>query len=372
MIKNKRIAGLIVLLIITSLLMVGCGGSKPAAAPAAPAAAAGLPEVKWTLQTTWSVGWLLHDMAVDFAKRVDAMSGGKFKIEVLPAGAIVGATENMDATHTGTLDAFHSWPGYWMGKHPSAPFFASIPMNLEPQMHIIWLYGGGGKELMQQMYDEFGANIISIPCGVTHPEVLAHSNKPLTKIADFKGLKYRAPGWWGEMLKGMGVAVTMLPGTELYPSLEKGVLDATEFSSPLVNKQQAFHEVTKYVAGPGMHQPTCFFEVGFNKAKYNALPNEYKEILQNAAMATTIWSWSYGTVQDMKVLKEWKAAGEILTRIDDKSQHEFRELAYAWMDADVKAKNNAHYTKCWESVKQFYQDFIEFEHFMLPVRPEVK
>ena len=225
---------------------------------------------------------------------------------------------------------------------------------------------------MQQMYDEFGANIVSIPCGVTHPEVLAHSNKPLTKVSDFKGLKYRAPGWWGEILKGMGVAVTMLPGTELYPSLEKGVLDATEFSSPLVNKQQGFHEVTKYVAGPGMHQPTCFFEVGFNKAKYNALPNEYKEILQNAAMATTVWSWSVGTVEDMKVLKEWKAAGEILTRVDDKSQHEFREMAYAWMDADVKAKNNAHYTKCWESVKQFYQDFIEFEHFMVPVRPEVK
>ena len=205
----------------------------------------------------------------------------------------------MDATSFGTLDAFLAARPL-DGQTPSAPFFASIPMNLEPQMHIMWLYAGGGKELMQQMYDEFGANVISIPCGVTHPEILAHSNKPLTKITDFKGLKYRAPGWWGEILKGMGVAITMLPGTELYPSLEKGVLDATEFSSPLVNMQQGFHEVTKYIAGPGMHQPTCFFEVGFNKTKYNALPQVYKEILQNAAMATTIWSWSYGTIEDMK------------------------------------------------------------------------
>lgn len=369
--KNKSFVCLIALLLVFSFALVGCGGgTQPAAQPAEQPANAGLPEVKWTMQTTWSQGWLLHDMAIDWADRVRAMTNGRFDIEVLPSGAIVGGQEVLDATHAGTIDAYHSWPGYWMGKHPAAPFFASIPMGLEPQMHIMWLYGAGGDKYFQEMMDEAGMNVVVWPGGVTHPEVLAHSNKKLSTINDFVGLKYRAPGWWGEMLKEMGVAVTMLPGTELYPSLERGILDATEFSSALVNKQSGFQEVTDYIAGPGMHQPTCFFDIGVNKDKYNALPVEYQEILKNAAMAMTIYTWSIGTVGDMEVLNEWKAAGETFTRVDDKSQHEFRELAFEWLDKDVAAKNNALYTKCWESAKKFYYDFVEFEHFMVPIRPE--
>lgn len=367
--KNKKFVGVIALLLIVSFALVGCSSAKESVANEG--AGDALPEVKWTMQTTWSQGMLLHEMAVDLSERVSEMTGGKFTIDVLPAGAVVGGLEVLDACNTGTIDAYHSWPGYWMGKHPSAPFFASIPMGLEPQMYIMWLYAGDGAKLQQAMYDEIGMNVYSIPGGVTHPEVLAHSNKPLNKIEDFKGLKYRAPGLWGEILKDAGVAVTMLPGTELYTSLEKGVLDATEFSSPTVNNQSGFQEVTDYVAGPGMHQPTCFFEFGFNKDKYDALPDAYKAILQNAGKATTVYMWSKGTVSDMDVIKSWKEAGETFTRVDDKSQLEFREMAWGYIDNDVKAKNNAHYTECWESFKQFYMDFCEFEDFMIPVRPEM-
>lgn len=360
--KRKKLIGIFALLLIVSLLMAGCEKG-----PGQQAAAKGQ-VVNWTLQTTWAQGWLLHQMAEDFARRVKDMSGGNFNIKVLPAGAVVGGLEVMDAASAGTIDAFHSWTGYWMGKHPSAPFFSSIPMSLEPLMHTVWLYNGGGKELMQQMYDEMGKNLIVIPGGVTHPELLAHSNKPLKKVSDFKGLKYRTPGWWGEILKGMGVAVTMLPGTELYPALQRGILDALEFSSPIVNKQQGFHEVTKYVAGPGMHQPTCYFELGFNKNKYNALPPEYKEMLQTAAMATTLWSWSQDISQGIETLDFWKSKGKELTRVDDAAQREFRKQAWAWIDEDVKKKNNAHYTKTWKSVQDFWVKFCDYEHFMVPIR----
>jgi len=327
-----------------------------------------LPKVNWTLQTSWSQGWLLHQMAENFAKRVSDMSGGQFKIKVLPTGAVVGALEVLDAADKGSIDAWHTWAGYWMGKHPSAPFFASIPMHLEPSMYIIWLYAGGGKELMQQMYDEMGKNVISIPGGVTHPELLAHSNKPMKDLKDWKGLKYRTPGWWGEILKGMGVSVTMLPGSELYPALQRGILDATEFSSPIVNKQTGFHEVTKYIAGPGMHQPTCFFELGFNKTKYNALPEEYKAMIQSAAMAMTLWSWGEDVVQGIATIEGWKKAGKIMTYVDPAAQREFRKQAWAYIDGDVKKRNNAHYTKTWASVQKFWNDFIAYEDFMLPVR----
>jgi TRAP-type mannitol/chloroaromatic compound transport system substrate-binding protein len=332
------------------------------------AVATTLPKVNWTLQTTWAQGWLLHDMAEDMARRVDQMSGGNFKIDVLPAGAVVGGLEVLDATHSGVIDAYHSWPGYWMSKHPSAPFFASIPMSLEPLMHVTWFYAYGGKELLQEMYDEIKLSVYAIPGGVTHPELLAHSNKPLNNLNDFKGLKYRTPGWWGEILKGMGVSVTMLPGTELYPALERGILDALEFSSPIVNRQQGFHEVTQYLAGPGMHQPTCFFEFGFNKGKYDALPEHYKEMLQSAAMATTLWSWTQDIVMGIDTFEYWESRGKKFTRVSDEAQREFRKQAWKWIDNDVKAKKNAHYTKTWKSVQVFWTKFLDYEHKMIPVR----
>ena len=327
-----------------------------------------LPKVRWTLQTTWAKGWLIHEMAEDFAARVKVMSGGNFDIKVLPAGAVVGAMENMDATSKGTLDGWHSWTGYWQGKHPSANFFASVPMHLEPLMYVTWMYQGGGKELMQEMYNEMGMNVVVIPGGLTHPELLAQSNKPLKNVKDFKGLKYRAPGWWGEILKKMGVSVMMLPGVELYPSLQKGILDATEFSSPIVNKQQGFHEVTKYVAGPGMHQPTCYFELGFNKTKYDALPEEYKAMIQSAAMAMTIQKWSEDIFKGIETLEFFKSKGKTLTRVDDASQREFRKEALAFIDAEVKKINKPHTTKTWASMQKMWKDFSDYENFMIPIR----
>lgn len=357
--KNKKLVWMIALMLMVFLTW---GGSSLAYGKE-------LPKVTWTLQTTWAKGWLLHEMSEDFAKRILDMSGGNFVIKVLPAGAVVGAMENLDATSKGTLDAYHSWPGYWQGKHPSANFFASIPMHLEPLMYVSWYYAGGGKELMQEMYDEMGMNVIVIPGGVTDPELLAQSNKPLKTIKDFKGLKYRAPGWWGEILKKkFGVSVMMLPGTELYPALQKGILDATEFSSPIVNRQQGFHEVTKYVAGPGMHQPTCYFELGFNKTKYNALPAEYKAMIQTAAMAMTIQKWSEDIVKGIETLEFFKSKGKILTRVNDADQREFRKQAWAFIDAEVKKINRPHTTKTWASVQNYWKKFSDYETFMVPVR----
>jgi TRAP-type mannitol/chloroaromatic compound transport system substrate-binding protein len=356
---------LVVLVLIAAVALAGCGNGQPATGGGDSEA---LPEVRWTLQTTWSQGWLLHEMAEDFAQRVSVLSDGKFQIDVQPAGAIVGGLEVLDATDSGTIDAYHSWPGYWMGKHPSAPFFASIPLHFEPLMHATWLYNYGGKELYQEMMDEAGQNVIVLPGGVTGPELLAHSNEPLETKADWQGLKYRAPGWWGEVLKEQGVAVTMLPGTELYPSLERGILDATEFSTPAVNRQQGFHEVAQYIAGPGLHQPSVFFELGFNKQAYESLPDVYKAILENASYAMTLHMWTKSNVEDMKALDYFDEIGIERTYVSPELQREFREEAWAWIDNDVQQKGNDHYTRTWASVSEFWERFLDYESFMIPVR----
>lgn len=187
-------------------------------------------------------------------------------------------------------------------------------------------------------------------------------------MADWRGLKYRAPGWWGEVLKDMRVAVTMLPGTELYPALDRGILDATEFSTPAVNRQQGFHEVAEYIAGPGLHQPTCFFELGFNKDAYNRLPDIYKAILENAAMSMTLHMWTKSNVVDMEALDFFDERGIKRTYVDPVVQREMREQSWNWIDNDVKRRNNDHYTRTWASVNEFWDRFSAYEEFMIPVR----
>ncbi|PKM88642.1 MAG: hypothetical protein CVU87_07060 [Firmicutes bacterium HGW-Firmicutes-12] len=372
--RNKKFVALIALLLVFSFALAGCGGSKPAA-PAAEGTGSdpNFPEVKWTMQTTWSQGWLIHDgMPVVFADRVRAMTGGKFDIEVLPAGAIVGGLEVLDACNAGTIDAYHSWTGYWLNKHPAAPLFASTPMGFEPDMSFAWLYAGGGKEFMARMFEEMQMNVVAYPLGITHPEILVHSNKPVGVMEDFKGLKYRAPGWWGEILRSTGVNVTLLPSPELYPSMEKGVIDAVEFNIPMVNKQMGFDEVSKYIAGPGMHQPTCVFEVGFNKDKYDALPQTYKDILWSASVEATVDSWTTGIVGDLEVLKEWQSNDKwTLQKFNAEDQHAIRKLSWDYIDGQVKEKNNALYTEAWTSYKTFFNEFCDFEWFMVPERPIV-
>jgi TRAP-type mannitol/chloroaromatic compound transport system substrate-binding protein len=370
--RNRKFVGLIAVLLIFSFALAGCGGgSSTPAAPAANGGDNGLPEVKWTLQTGWSVGWLIHDMAIRVADDVRAMSGGKFDIEVLPAGAIVGSLEVMDACKAGTIDAYHSWTAYWVNQHPAAPLFASVPMGMEPAAHMAWMYAGGGKEYQQQMYDELQSNIKIFPCGITHPEVLVHSNKPVYVIEDFNSLKYRAPGWWGEILRGVGVAVTLLPSPELYPSMEKGVIDAVEFNIPFVNKQMGFHEVSTFIGGPGMHQPTCNFELGVNKKSWDALPPEYQKMLEFACVESSMWSWTLGSVEDIKVLREWNAPGSkwTLTKFSVEDQHEIRELSWNYIDKSVES--NAMAKKAWQEYKDFFAAYSDYEWFLVPERPIV-
>lgn len=354
MLKSKKIIYVITLVLIFSLTFA--------------VSAEELPEVEWTMQTSWSDGSIVHEYVKDFSKKVAAMTGGKFKINVLPAGAICGSMEVLDATASGIIDGYQTWGGYWLTKHPAAVFFGSVPMSSEASSHLIWYYGNGGHELHKEMFEEIGYPIMPTALGMAEAEVLAHSNVPLKNLEDFKGLKYRAPGIWNKILQGMGVAVTTLPSSELYPALEKGVLDATEFSFPIMNDQSGFDEVTEYVAGPGMHQPSCFFEGGFNKTSFESLPEEYQEILMEAAIATTLEGWAKTTVADIKTLKEW-TENEKFTHVSEEAQAEFREQAWNWMDKDVEKKDNELYTKTWKSFKEFYVDYSDYQEFMVPVRP---
>ncbi|RXJ00678.1 hypothetical protein DS745_11510 [Anaerobacillus alkaliphilus] len=328
-------------------------------------------KVKWQLATSWPDSIMIQDMPVQWAEMVKEISNGRFEIDVHPAGSLVGAAEVLDATTAGTVEAYHTFSGYWIGKMAGSPFFSSVPMTMEPFMYMTWIYEGGGLELWQKMYDEAGYNVKIIPLGIQHPETLAWSNKPLPTLNDWAGLKYRGVGWWAEILRDNNVNVTSVPGAEIYPSLERGVIDAAEFSSPYNDKGLGFYEVTSYFTGPGMHQPSTLFYIGINKDAWNALPADLQKLAEVAAKATTLWSWTHDFDQSMKALDFFGEKGIERVVVDESVQLKLQADTWALLDQRSKEEGGV-FAEIWESMKNYRADFIEYEDIMVPVRGATK
>ena len=364
--RNRKTVFMALLLVLSLVIAVaaGCAPRQAAPGPAAPTA----PEtIRLRLATTWPSAIMLQQMPVRWAEDIKAASGGRLEIEVHPAGALVPAPEVLDATTARTIDAYHTFGGYWLGKMPAAPFFSSVPMTLEPFMHLVWVYEGGGLELWQRMYDEAGYNVKILPLGMTHPEGLAWSNKPLRKIEDWKGLKYRTVGWWAEILRGKDVAVTTLPAAELYPALERGVLDALEFSTPYNDRVLAFYEVAKYLTGPGMHQPGTLFYVGINKDSWNALPPDLQALLETSARSATMWSWAKDFNESMAAVDYFREKGIQFVEVDESVQKQLKADTFALLDKRA-AEQGGIFADIWNSIKTFRTKFIQYEDLMVPVR----
>lgn len=290
--------------------------------------------IKWRMSDTWG-GLLFHDISIHFADSVRAASGGRLDIKVFPTGAIVPAMEVFDATSKGTLDCFHAWPGYWKGKNEAFVAFASVPFGLDFEGYNLWYWERGGKEMMHELYGRFG--LIGFNCANVGQELGLHSNKRATKMEDFKGMKIRTPGWYMDILNLLGASVTPLPGSEIYLALERGIIDACEFSCPAVNYPMGFHEITKYVIEPGAHQPSCQFDVVINKQKWDALPDDLKAIVEICARETDVWANAWMENLNIAAIKKIGEKVEFV-QMDDATLVEFAKVSYKYL-SDLMEKN---------------------------------
>ena len=188
---------------------------------------------RWKMVLPWSKGLLFYDMAVHFCDTVRLASGGRLTIKPYSAGELVPAMEIFDAVSKGSFEAGHDWPGYWKGKNEAFIAFGSIPYGLDAELYNIWLYERGGLEEMQNLYGQY--NLFAPPGGQAGQEMGLNSNRRASKMEDFKGMKVRTWGWYLDILNELGASGVTTPGGEVYLSLQTGVLDAAEFSSPAVN-----------------------------------------------------------------------------------------------------------------------------------------
>src|SRR5215207_9346522 len=266
-----------------------------AATVAAPSVVNAQGPVSMRWQSTWPSKDIFHEYALDFAKKVNDMTGGDLKIEVLPAGAVVPAFGLLDAVSKGTLDGGHGVLAYHYGKQPALALWGSGPaFGMDANMLLAWHKYGGGKDLLQKLYASIGAEVVSFPYGPMPTQPLGWFKKPVGSVDEFQGLKFRTVGISIDVFTGMGAAVNALPGGEIVAALDRGPLDAAEFNNASSDRVLGFPDVSKICMLQSFHQNAEQFEILFNKIKYDALPAKMRALIEHAVEASS---------QDMS----WKA-----------------------------------------------------------------
>jgi len=244
--------------------------------------------ISMRFQSTWPTKDIFHEYAQDYAKTVNDMTGGDLKIEVLPAGSVVPAFGLLDAVSKGTLDGGHGVIVYHYGKQNALALWGSGPAyGMDANMLMAWHRWGGGRELLTKLYASVGANVVSFPYGPMATQPLGWFKKPVTKVDDFKGLKYRTVGISIDMFTAFGAAVNALPGGEIIPAMDRGLLDAAEFNNMSSDRLLGFPDVSKVCMLQSFHQNAEQFEITFNKTKYDALPEKMKAIIAYAVEAAS-------------------------------------------------------------------------------------
>ena len=270
----------------------GATGVAAAGFPMIAKAQAGPISMRW--QSTWPSKDIFHEYALDFAKKVNDMTGGDLKIEVLPAGAVVPAFGLLEAVQKGTLDGGHGVLGYHYGKQNALALWNSGPaFGMDANMLLSWHKYGGGAELLTKLYASIGMNAVqSFLYGPMATQPLGWFKKPITKSADFKGLKFRTNGLAIDLFTAMGAAVNALPGGEIVPAMDRGLLDGAEFNNATSDRLLGFADVSKVCMLQSYHQSAETFEIMFNKPKYDALPSKMKAIIAGAVEAASAdMSW---------------------------------------------------------------------------------
>ena len=340
--------------------------SKAAAATAG-TAALGIPMVSRAqtttlrFQSTWPTKDIFHEYATDFAKKVNDMAGGRLKIEVLPAGAVVPPFQLLEAVAKGTLDGGHGVVAYHYGKNSALALWGSGPsFGMDPNMLLSWHYFGGGKALLDEIYKSINVDVVSFLYGPMPTQPFGWFKKPIAKVEDVKGIKFRTVGLAVDMYTDMGAAVNPLPGGEIVPALDRGLIDGAEFNNASSDKLLGFPDVSKVCMLQSFHQSGEQFEITFNKAKYDALPADLKSVIDYAVQASSAdMSWKaidrnskdYIELQKMGV-KFYKTPDAIL-----------RAQLASW-DKIMKAKSaeNALFKKVLDSQRAFAQRAIPWQN----------
>jgi len=284
-------------------------GAAGAAAMTAPMISVAQSPTVFKMQGAWGAKDIFNEMAEEYVTRVNEMSGGRLRIDYLVGGAVVKPFEVMDAVSRGVLDGGHHVPVYWYGKSKVASLFGSGPINgCDAPQTLAWIYRGGGLELYQELLEKLRLNVVGYFAMPMPTQPLGWFKQPINNAEGLKGLKYRTVGLAADLMQELGAKVTQLPGGEIVPAMDRGVIDAFEFNNPTSDRRFGAQDVAKNYMMGSFHQAMEFFEIVFNKRKHDALPADLKAILRYAAEAASSSNW--WTAMD-NYSKDFEALGTV-------------------------------------------------------------
>ena len=340
-----------------------------AAAAATGAATLGFPMIAKSqapivlkMQGAWGAKDIFNEMAQEYVKRVNDMAGGRLRIDFLVTGSVVKTFQEMDAVSQGVLDCAHTVPVYWYGKSKAASLFGSGPINgMDAHQTLAWIYRGGGLELYNELLQKLNLNVVGFFAMPMPTQPLGWFKKAITNAAGLKGLKYRTVGLAADLFQEMGTKVTQLPGGEIMPALERGVIDAFEFNNPTSDMRFGAQDAIKNYMMGSFHQAMEFFEIIFNKKKWDSIPKDLQAILQygvEAASSSNFWTGMDNYSRDLQDLIHKHKVNVIRT-----PKSIFVEQLKAWdVLTDRLGKADPFFAKVVESQRAFAKRVAFYSH----------
>ncbi len=319
----------------------------------------------WKMACAWGGGVLMDALSKAFAEKMDVYSGGRFKIQTFPGGALGNALKVTDTVKNGVAEMGNTWIGYDWGKDPTSVLFGGYAGSFDCERMLHWLFEGSGKELQAQYRMETDG-IVSMPLGIRTCEAFVHSRKPVKTLADLKGLKLRTAGAWLEMSKELGAAPVTTAGGDVYPMLERGAIDAVEWGSLSENISMGFHKIAKYISYPGVHQPTAPFELAINKEAWAKLSDADKKLVEGVARLVTLDFYMKLGQEDAKALDFYKKAGNTIIELAPEVQVAAHKIGVDWAEKTAKDASHPWFAKVYQHQKDFEALWKGAERWRVP------
>jgi len=307
---------------------------------------------RWRMATSYPAGLPVYQVgpggAEDFARRCREMSDGRLDIKVFSAGEIMPAFEVFDNTSAGNIQCHYSNSYYWSGKTFAAQYFTTVPFGMSYQGHTAWLTQGGGIELWHEVYEPF--NMVAFPTGSTGTQMGGWFKEPFESVEDLKGLNFRIPGLAGKIYSQIGVNVRLLPGGEIFPALERGVIDAAEWVGPYQDQRLGLHDAAKHYYAVDWHEPATTTEVAVHKGAWEELPDDLKAVVRNAALACHLMAHMHSEAKNAEALRDLvENQGVQVERVPESVQKRLYEATRDFLrdeaakDPLVKKVNNSYW-----------------------------
>ena len=321
----------------------------------------------WSMATSWGGGPVLETAAKGAAQRIELLTGGQIKIQVFPGGTMGSPLKVTETVRSRVAESGHSWDGYDWGIDKTTVLFGGYAGGLNAEQMIHWLYYGGGKELYREFrIDKF--SVVPVPCGILPREMGMHSRKKVQTLEDFKGLKLRTAGAWAEIASGLGTSTVILPGAEVYPALERGVIDAIEWAQLSINKSIGFHKIAKYLIMPGIHQPSAVIACSFNMDVWKGLSDRDKELIEFAGRDVSLHFYHKTGHDDADAYQFYVNSGNEIVVLDDAVIKKGKELSYASADK-VAAEQGGWFNKVLNHQRAYQKSWANAYKYRDSLKP---